>query len=94
MLSEEKFYADEYELMMRFGVFRSNKHKIEAHNKKNSDFTMALNKFADLTVGEFKSMYLTNLPKADRKEPVVLDTTAVPDSKDWTTEGRVTPVKD
>lgn len=42
-------------------MFAANKAFIEAHNARNLNFTMELNQFADLTMAEFKDMYLTEL---------------------------------
>jgi hypothetical protein len=57
-------YADQNtinpaEIMRRFSIFRDNLHYVRAHNEgERSPFKLGLNKFADLTNEEFKSMYL------------------------------------
>jgi C1A family cysteine protease len=78
-------------------VFNANVAKIIAHNTGNSSWTMAVNKFADLTGDEFKSMYAGGLRKRKRslrrQADAIFNTTANPPSVDWTTKGAVTPVK-
>jgi C1A family cysteine protease len=78
-------------------VFNANVAKIIAHNTGNSSWTMAVNKFADLTADEFKAMYAGGLrvPKKSLRHRGhgPFNTTANPTSVDWTTKGAVTPVK-
>jgi len=52
-------YANAEEDAAKFTVFTQNYNKIMTHNSGNSSFRMALNKFADLTGEEFKSVYAT-----------------------------------
>ena len=42
----------------RLNVFIKNKEMIESHNRSNSDYTMAVNKFAAMTDQEFAKQYL------------------------------------
>jgi KDEL-tailed cysteine endopeptidase len=78
-------------------VFNANVAKIIAHNTGNSSWTMAVNKFADLTADEFKAMYTGGFvqPKKSLRRAAVgpFNVTANPTSVDWTTKGAVTPVK-
>ena len=79
-------------------VFNANVAKIIGHNTGNSSWTMAVNKFADLTADEFKARYAGGIVKSKRslrksKDIAPLNTTANPASVDWTTKGAVTPVK-
>lgn len=63
---------------------------IESHNSRNLNFTMALNQFADLTMAEFKAMYLTELaPLRSDRNFVKSTLTDVPAEKNWTDEGDV-----
>ena len=48
-LTHRKLYGSPSEESFRLSVFHKNVLKIKAHNAKNAGFTMALNKFADLS---------------------------------------------
>jgi cathepsin L len=92
-----KSYAME-EFFYRFEVFRANMDFVLATNAANLSYQVELNKFADLTRGEFKNLYLGYKPDLRRGQmrPLTLDKVgAYPDgSLDWTTKGAVTGVKD
>lgn len=87
---------------MRYQIFQDNLQKIEAHNKKfengDSSYTMAVNKFADMTVEEFTEMlgyqHKTKSTHNKSKQYAVLPEDDVPDSIDWSKKGAVTGVKD
>ena len=77
-------------------VFVSNVEKINAHNAGNSSWTMGINKFADLTADEFKTLVSTPMPrkyKSLRNFARIYNTTANPTSVDWSEKGAVTPIK-
>jgi len=89
------------EFFYRFGVFKSNMDFVAAHNAGNNSYDVELNKYADLTVGEYKALYLGYKPELRRStKPVTLadlvtGPQAYPDgSLDWTQKGAVTGVKD
>ncbi len=81
----------------RNSVYDINVATIEAHNAGNHSWSMAVNKFADLTPKEFAARYTGGLNKPVRrlrKQGVSLvNTTALPTSVDWEAKGAVTPVK-
>jgi C1A family cysteine protease len=77
-------------------VFNTNLERIYLHNTfSNSSWTMAVNKFADMTAREWSSKYLglLNNTYANRTYSAVAPS-ALPASVDWTEHGAVTPVKD
>jgi len=81
----------------RLSVYRSNLEFIEDHNRKNLGFTVAMNKFGDLTLSEFKALYNTLRVNASMLKPKEDNTYYAPptaDSIDWRTKGAVTTVKD
>ncbi|KAA8537786.1 hypothetical protein F0562_027634 [Nyssa sinensis] len=85
----------------RFQIFKDNFRFIDDHNAENQTYKLGLNRFADLTNDEFRSMYLgtkmdskrrLSKPKSDRYVPRVGD--SLPDSVDWREKGVVVAVKD
>jgi cathepsin L len=100
MVKFEKVYAPE-EFFYRFDVFKANMDFVEAHNKGNHTYEVELNKFADLTVGEYKNIYLGYKPELTRGARAIKALHQVPapsnypsGSLDWTQKGAVTGVKD
>jgi len=79
----------------KFRVFKSNLQKIIAHNLNVSNtYTLAINKFSDLTASEFKQLY-TGLETATRTcDPFVPNTTKLADAIDWRNRSAVNSVKD
>ena len=83
----------------RYNIFADNLDKINAHNRGNSTYRLGINKFADLTSKEFKTIYLSSIPSKPRP-PMYLtqeynfQDLEIPDSMDWRAEGLVTNVKD
>jgi len=66
MQTHEKSY-DAEEFFHRFNVFKANVDKIHAHNHGDHSFTMAMNKFGDLTAEEFIS---THTGYKGKKSPI------------------------
>jgi cathepsin L len=97
MAEHGKSYAME-EFFYRFEVFKANMDFVIATNAANLAYQVELNKFADLTRGEFKNTYLGYKPDLRRGQmrAVPLDKVgAYPDgSLDWSQKGAVTGVKD
>ena len=91
----KKYEAAEYN--HRLSIYNSNMAKIATHNEGNHSWKMGINKFADLTGDEFKSISVGEMNKSKkslRKQTRdIYNTTANPTSVDWTTKGAVTPVK-
>jgi len=99
MVNFEKSYVPE-EFFYRYNVFKANMDYVEAHNAGNSTFTVELNKFADLSTGEFKNIYLGYKPELHRGNAkrtvalVDLPATYPSGSLDWSQKGAVTGIKD
>ncbi|ESQ52005.1 hypothetical protein EUTSA_v10016878mg [Eutrema salsugineum] len=99
-----RIYRDELEKQMRRDVFKKNLKFIEDFNKKgNKTYKLGLNEFADWTNDEFLATH-TGLKNLTRITPskVVGKTSSrmswnvsdvAGESKDWRSEGAVTPVK-
>jgi C1A family cysteine protease len=91
MIQNGKAYAPS-EFFYRFDIFKANMDFVTEHNAANHTYTVELNKFADLTTGEFKKIYLGFIGTS---RPAGLSAGAWPTgSLDWVAQGAVTPVKD
>eukprot|EP00658_Telonema_sp_P-2_P083663 TRINITY_DN9122_c0_g1_i1.p1 TRINITY_DN9122_c0_g1~~TRINITY_DN9122_c0_g1_i1.p1 ORF type:complete len:193 (-),score=67.36 TRINITY_DN9122_c0_g1_i1:148-726(-) len=95
-LDHGKVYEEGLE-SAKFEVFKDNLDFINHHNKNLAPkvgYTVGVNQFADMTSGEFKrNMLGLNALSKPKYETVVLDTSNLADSVDWTSEGAVTAVK-
>jgi C1A family cysteine protease len=76
-------------------VFNTNVERIYLHNTfSNATWTMAVNKFADMTTREWSSKYFGLLNQTYNRSFLFVKPGALPASVDWTEHGAVTPVKD
>lgn len=88
----------------RFGIFKDNVGFVDRHNSmRNQSYKLGLNKFADLTNDEYRSLYLSGkMMKRERNNEdgfrsdrfVFEDGDHLPESIDWRDRGAVAPVKD
>ena len=106
----EKKYPNLEEFENRFVIFRNNLRTIVNHNMdETQNFTMAINRFTDLSPEEFKSQYIGGYIGHSHDQSVSIEgeqvskvackaftSSAAPSSEtlDWTTKGAVTSVKD
>jgi len=83
---------------VRFATFKNNHKIVSTHNAKKKNYTLALNKFADLSKKEFAALHTgasvafknaSNSCTAPSAKGL-----ALPDTLDWRTQGRVGAVKD
>jgi cathepsin L len=98
--NNNRTYSSVSEMEYREYVWHSNLVKVEEHNAAGHSWTMAMNKFADLTSSEFAEQYITggydNFIASRRVFPhrnFFMPPFVAPVSVDWTTKGAVTPVK-
>jgi len=93
-----KRYSSELENLHRFGIYSDNLQKIELLNQhSNGGAYFAINKFADLTAVEFRQLLGYRPAHSTLKERSYLDldyNNIAPDSFDWASKDKVTPVKD
>lgn len=90
----KEYSKDEYQL--RFNIFKDNVDRIEKHNSEESDWTLEVNEFADMTWHEFKDGRIMSFPFDPSPNSMVdgnEEDVDVPDTWDWTEKGAVTPVK-
>jgi KDEL-tailed cysteine endopeptidase len=93
----DKIYPNLEEFNHRYEIFRTNFQNIFTHNFENHNFTMAVNRFTDLSSDEFKELqvggFLKDLTKTSCGKYVSTGKIAA-SSIDWREKGAVTPVKD
>lgn len=87
----------------RFNIFKANARYVHSFNKKDRPYKLKLNKYADMTSHEFKSVYAGSRVKHHRMFQGSLrgngtfmyeDVHSVPPSVDWRKKGAVAGVKD
>jgi len=95
MHTYKKSYHHE-EFQNRFTIFKKAMDFVEQNNAKGKSYTVAINKFADLTSAEFSQYYLgVNMPsQVPVAQPKTSANPSLPASFDWRTKGAVTGVKD
>jgi cathepsin L len=76
-----------------YNTFKANLDFIVEHNSFNRSYTLAMNKFGDLTSEQFKGTYCGYVARERNEEPVSFN--GIPEASiDWIAKGAVTPVKD
>merc|ERR1711953_173794 len=95
----QKADVNDVEDAYRMKVFSENLEKISKHNEEASKgmhtFTLGVNKFADLTIEEWRNTLTLNTRKSGERKLSPNDKKIdIPDEVDWRKEGYVTPVKD
>jgi len=87
---------DNNEFMSRYVTFKKNYDIVEANNNQNNGMTLALNKFADLSIEEFSRIYLGYKQSSSTVDDTPMEdpSGALPTSWNWNTQGAVTPIKD
>ncbi|RYE97637.1 MAG: C1 family peptidase, partial [Methanobacteriota archaeon] len=80
-------------------IYAANLAKIEAHNKEGHAWTMAVNRFADMTPEEFKTRFASGFRAHEKRsfnvasELLHAELYDAPAAVDWVAKGAVTPVK-
>eukprot|EP01089_Gocevia_fonbrunei_P022854 TRINITY_DN93_c0_g2_i1.p1 TRINITY_DN93_c0_g2~~TRINITY_DN93_c0_g2_i1.p1 ORF type:complete len:340 (+),score=105.65 TRINITY_DN93_c0_g2_i1:127-1020(+) len=91
MVQHGKVYAHD-EFQFRYQTFKTNAAFIAGHNGQNKTFTVAMNKFGDLTNAEFNKVF-KGLNSRVAESGVESVNPSLPDSVDWRTKGAVTGIK-
>lgn len=98
MVQHGRVYKDAAEKEQRFEIFKKNSEFVESFNKAGDrPYKLRINKFADLTVEEFRASHTGYRPaqRASKATPFMYENvTGIPTSRDWRRLGAVTPVKD
>jgi cathepsin L len=88
---QKSYHHDSF--LLRYRVFKSNLDFINAHNAANKTFTVALNKYADLTGAEYASLLGTRHTVHGKTVVHSSPVKALPPKWNWNTLGAVTPIK-
>jgi C1A family cysteine protease len=92
-----KSYDNAEEYAKRITIFAENFERMTALNEehllRSGEAVHGITKFMDLTPEEFRSTYLTYIPR-DQGETVSFNASTIADAVDWRTKDVVTPVKD
>ena len=95
MRENNKVYHSQAERTYRFGIFAANARYIDQFNAEGHSWTMATNKFADMTEEEFAAEWL--MPERARDVDANIDVRAgssdVTGDVDWLAAGYVTDIK-
>ena len=89
----DKDYEGSEEHFNRFSIYRTNSAYIRLKNQRQSSWKLSINKFADLTHQEFKSIYLASTVKYEPKVQNAIIHQIFPANVDWRSSNKVTPVK-
>jgi xylem cysteine proteinase len=90
----QKGYTSPAEYFHRLSVFAKTHAKIEAHNAKETTYTLGHNQFSDLTEEEFIAKHTgLNLPQDYERNVVQENLADPPATVDWTKKGAVNAVK-
>ncbi|KAI7753804.1 hypothetical protein M8C21_003186, partial [Ambrosia artemisiifolia] len=102
LVKHGKIYNTVEEKEKRFQIFKDNLEYIEQHNSGSHSYKLGLNKFADLSVEEYRLQYTMpkninskrklNTVKSDRYS--IRSGDVLPDSIDWRTKGAIAAIKD
>jgi cathepsin L len=88
---QKSYHHDEF--LHRYRTFKANLDFINGHNKANKTFTVAMNKFGDLSVHEFSRIYLGTRATVVPKHVRSVHNPKLPAAWDWRKQGAVTPIK-
>jgi len=91
---KKSYHHDEFRT--RYAIFKNNMDKIDAYNRRGLSYTLAMNKFGDLSKDEFARYYLglKNAKPSPVKQTLAVQDVTLPASWDWRNQGAVTDVKD
>jgi len=88
-----KIYSDPSEQAYRYRIFKENAQIIKELIDSGISHQVELNNFADLSSNEYKSRYLSEMPKSTRPKNIVRhNTDKLPSAVDWRLNGTMTPV--
>jgi cathepsin F len=90
-----KQYSSPAEEALRFENFKLSMDRIQTRNANSASPVFGITKFSDMSTEEFKSTLLGyNRPESRADVGVLSSSVTAPQTWDWRTEDKVTPVKD
>lgn len=89
-----KNYETMEKLEERFAIYRDNMEYARRMNSVQSNYSLGETIFADMTLDEFRSFHMKSPLESRSCGPYSPSDSSAPDSLDWRTENKVTPVKD
>jgi cathepsin L len=90
--NQKSYHHDEF--LHRFRTFKANLDFVNRHNaNSNKTFTVAMNKFGDLSIQEFSRFYLGTKATVVPRHHRAVHNPKLPASWDWRKQGAVTPIK-
>nr|AHJ86278.1 cysteine protease [Apopellia endiviifolia (species B)] len=101
LLKYRKNYATMDETQKHYSTYVTNVQMIEAHNREDQSYKLAVNEFTDMTFEEFKSTYLMDfanmqVPACSGSDPgshIMSSEAVIPSKVDWRKKDIVSPVK-
>jgi len=97
MSLHSKTYKSDSEYSYRLLIYKDNLEYVENHNRQNLGFSLGMNMFADLSVEEYRQLYLQPSWEASEIEQENVheydDRIELAATVDWRTKGAVTGVK-
>jgi len=89
---QKSYHHDEF--LTRYRIFKSNLDFVEKHNSEGHSFSVAMNRFGDLTKEEFGRVFLgTSFTAPSTQVTPTTPNVDLPVSWNWQTRGAVTPIK-
>jgi len=92
-MNNQRSYHTLAEEQYRLNVFYQNTLYINSVNAAQNDYTLAINKFADMTREEFLAKFTSGPMRRTEGDESNLSTVGLPAHVDWRTKGAVTPIK-
>ena len=92
--SHDRVYHTKEIFEHRFKIFSENMHYVEKVNQLQSNYTLGVTPFSDMTEDEFKVYHMKSVAVSRSCSPYKPTGASTPASLDWRQEGKVTDVKD
>ena len=92
--SQDRIYHTKEIFEHRFKIFSENMHFVRKTNELQSNYTLGITPFSDMTEEEFKAYHMKSVSISRTCSPYIPTGDSTPTSLDWRKNGKVTDVKD